>query len=194
MKRSVAHAALLGLLLLVGCETAASRPTFPDIRFTNEPRLRVDVAAVDLQDAFHASFRFPNVEHLFPIPPEHAMQNWAEDRLEATGTMRRLRVRIVDASVTETELPRTKGLTGAFTTDQAQRYDAKAAMSIDILDDRGLSESTIEASVSSTRSVPEGLTPNQRDETWYAMTKDLMTALDRQLEQRMRETFALYVR
>jgi hypothetical protein len=193
MKRSVAHAALLGLLLLVGCETAATRPTFPDIRFTNEPRLRVDVAAVDLQNAFHASFRAPNVEHLFPIPPEHAMQNWAQDRIEATGTMRRLRVRIIDASVTESELPRTKGLTGAFTTDQAQRYDAKAAMSLDILDDRGFSERNIEASVSLTRSVPEGLTPNQRDETWYAMTKDLMAALDQQLEQRMRENFNFYV-
>jgi hypothetical protein len=193
MKRSVAHAALLGLLLLVGCETVATRPSFPDIRFTNEPRLRVDVAAVDLQNAFHASFHAPNVEHLFPIPPEHAMQNWAEDRIEATGTMRRLRVRIIDASVTESELPRTKGLTGAFTTDQAQRYDAKAAMSLDILDDRGFSERNIEASVSLTRSVPEGLTPNQRDETWYAMTKDLMAALDQQLEQRMRENFNFYV-
>ena len=194
MKRSVAHAALLGLLLLVGCETAATRPTFPDIRFTNEPRLRVDVAAVYLQNAFHASFRAPDVEYLFPIPPEHAMQNWAEDRIEATGTTRRLRVRIIDASVIESELPRTKGLTGAFTTDQAQRYDAKAAMSIDILDDRGFAESNIEASVSLTRSVPEGLTPNQRDETWYAMTKDLMATLDRQLEQRMREHFNFYVR
>ena len=194
MKRSVAHAALLGLLLLVGCETAATRPNFPDIRFTSQPRMRVDVAAIDLQNAFHASFRAPNVEHLFPIPPEHAMQNWAEDRIEATGTTRRLRVRIIDASVIESELPRTKGLTGAFTTDQAQRYDAKAAMSIDILDDRGFAESNIEASVSLTRSVPEGLTPNQRDETWYAMTKDLMATLDRQLEQRMREHFNFYVR
>jgi hypothetical protein len=194
MKRFVSHAALLGLLLLVGCETPATRPTFPDIHFTSAPRLRVDVAAIDLQTAFHASFRAPNVEHLFPIPPEHAMQNWAQDRLEATGTTRRLRVRIIDASVVETQLPRPKGLTSAFTTEQAQRYDAKAAMSMDIVDERGVSESNIEASVSLTRSVPEGLTPNQRDETWYQMTKDLMATLDQQLEQRMREHFELYVR
>lgn len=193
MNRSVAHAALLGLLLLAGCETPATKPSFPDIRFTSEPRLRVDVAAVDLQDDFHANFRAPNVEHLFPVSPEHAMENWAHDRLEATGTSRRMRVRIVDASVTETELPRTSGLTGAFTTDQAQRYDAKAAMSIDILNDRGFAERTVEASVAMTRSVPEGITPNQRDEAWYAMTKDLMAALDRQLEQRIRENFTFYV-
>src|SRR3954462_15665534 len=83
MNRSVAHAVLLGLLLLAGCETPATKPSFPDIRFTSEPRLRVDVAAVDLQDDFHANFRAPNVEHLFPVSPEHAMENWAHDRLEA---------------------------------------------------------------------------------------------------------------
>jgi hypothetical protein len=193
MNRSVAQLALLGLLVLTGCDTPTTRPTFPDIRFTNEPRLRIDVAAIDLQDGFHASFRPPNVEHLFPIPPEHAMENWAQDRLEATGTMRRLRVLITDASVTETELPRTSGLTGAFTTQQAQRYDAKAAMSIDILNDRGFPERSIEASVTLTRSVPEGMTPNQRDETWYAMTKELMAALDKQLEQRIRDNFTFYV-
>lgn len=193
MNHPVAQAVLLGLLLLTGCETPATRPNFPDIRFTNEPRLRIDVAAIDLQDAFHASFRPPNVEHLFPIPPEHAMENWAQDRLEATGTTRRLRVLITDASVTETQLPKTPGLTGAFTTDQAQRYDARAAMSIDILNDRGFAERTVEASVTLTRSVPEGLTPNQRDEAWYAMTKDLMAALDKQLEQRIRENFTFYV-
>jgi hypothetical protein len=193
MNRSAAHAVLLGLLFVAGCETPATKPSFPDIRFTSEPRLRVDVAAIDLQDDFHANFRAPNVEHLFPVSPEHAMENWAHDRLEATGTSRRMRVRIVDASVTETELPRTHGLTGAFTTDQAQRYDAKAAMRIDILNDRGFPERSVEASAAITRSVPEGITPNQRDEAWYAMTKDLMAALDRQLEQRIRENFTFYV-
>jgi hypothetical protein len=193
MNRFVAPAVLLGLLLLAGCETPATKPSFPDIRFTSEPRLRVDVAAVDLQDDFHANFHAPNVEHLFPISPEHAMENWVHDRLEATGTARRMRARIVDASVTETELPRTTGLTGALTTQQAQRYDAKAAMSIDILNDRGFAERSVEASVALTRSVPEGLTPNQRDEIWYAMTKDLMAALDKQLEQRMRENFTFYI-
>ena len=38
------------------------------------------------------------------------------------GTARRARVRIIDASVKEVELPKTQGLTGAFTTDQAERY------------------------------------------------------------------------
>ena len=196
MIRSARDAVFLALLLLAplaGCETSPQRPNFPDIRFSQEPRLRLDVAAVELEDDFHPSFRAPNVEHLFPIPPERAMENWARDRLEATGTTRRARVHIVDASVKETELPRTKGLTGAFTTDQAQRYDATVEMSIDLLNERGFPERTISAKASRSQSVAEGITPNQRDEAWYALTKDLMAELDKELERQMRANFTFYL-
>lgn len=193
MNRSVKHAALLGLVLLVACETPATQPSFPDIHFTSEPRLRLDVAVIDLQDDFHASFRAPNVEHLFPVSPEHAMVNWVHDRLEATGTTRRARVRIIDASVKETELPRTKGLTGAFTTAQAQRYDATAEMGVDILNERGFAERTVTAKATRSQSVAEGITPNQRDQAWYGLTKDLMAELDRELERQMRANFTFYI-
>jgi hypothetical protein len=186
----------LGFLLLgplAGCETPATKPSFPDIRFTDEPRLRLDVAAVEIENDFHPSFHAPNVEHLFPIPPEHAMENWARDRLEATGTLRRARVRIIDASVKETELPRTKGLTGAFTTDQAERYDASVEMGVDLLNDRGFVDRTISAKATRSQSVAEGITPNQRDKAWYAMTKELMAELDRELERQIRDNFSFYV-
>jgi hypothetical protein len=197
MNRSVKHAAVLGIFLLgtlAACETPATRPSFPDIRFTNEPRMRLDVAAIDIQDDFHATFHAPNVEHLFPVSPEHAMENWVHDRLEATGTTRRARVRIVDASVKETELPKTPGLRGTFTTDQAERYDATAEMTIDLLNDRGFPERTVTAKAARTQSVTEGITPNQRDEAWYAMTKDLMAELDQELERQVRADFTFYIR
>jgi hypothetical protein len=66
-------------------------------------------------------------------------------------------------------------------------------MSLDILGDGGFPERNVEATATLSRSVPEGITPNQRDETWYAMTKELMAALDKQLEQRMRDNFTFYV-
>src|SRR6266853_1217150 len=147
MNRFVKHAALLGLVLLVACETPATQPSFPDIHFASQPRLRLDVVAVDLQDDFHASFHAPNVEHLFPVSPEHAMVNWVHDRLEATGTTRRARARIIDASVKETR----------------------------------------------SQSVAEGITPNQRDQAWYVLTKDLMAELDRELERQMRANFTFYI-
>lgn len=196
MTRSFKHAVFIGFVLvaaLASCETPATRPVFPDIRFTDQPRLRLDVARIDIKDEFQPSFREPNVEHLFPVPPERAAENWAKDRLEATGNTREARVRITDASVKEVELPRTKGITGAFTTDQAERYDAVIEVSVDILGDNGFAERTVSAKATRSQSVAEGITPNEREQVWYNMTKDLMAELNQELEQQMRANFGYYL-
>ena len=195
MIRSFTAAAALGVVLLAiaACVPPATKPSFPDIRFTDQPKLRLDVAAIEVVDDYHPTFQAPNVDHLFPVPPQRAAENWAHDRLEATGTTRRARVRIIDANVKETELPRTQGITGAFTTDQAQRYDATLEMSVEILNDRGLPERTVTAKSSRTQSVAEGITPNERDTVWYNMTKQLLADQNRELEKQMRANFTFYV-
>jgi hypothetical protein len=181
-------------LALAGCETPPPRPVFPDIRFTERPPMRVDVAAVDIERQFRPTLRAPNVEHLFPIPPERAMENWARDRLQAVGTgARRLRVRIIDAEVREVELPRTGGVRGAFTTDQAQRYDAAVEMSLDLMGERGFAERSVTAKAVRSRSVPENITPNQRETVWYELTKEVMADLDVELERQIRNNFGFYV-
>jgi hypothetical protein len=196
MIRSFKHAAFLGLVLiatLAGCETPATRPVFPDIRFTDQPKLRLDVVAIDIEEQFHPTFQAPDVEHLFPVPPERAAENWAHDRLEATGTTRRARVRIIDASVKEVELPKTQGITGAFTTDQAERYDGAIEVSIDIMGDNGFPVRTVSAKATRSQSVAEGITPNERDKVWYDMTKQMMADLNQELEKQMRANFGYYL-
>ena len=191
MKR---RAFLLAALTLAACETPPPpRPTFPDIRFTERPPMRIDAAAVDIERQFRPTLRPPNVEHLFPVSPERAMENWARDRLQATATSRRVRVRIVDASVREVELPRTGGVRGAFTTDQAQRYDATVEMSVDIMGDRGFAERSVTAKAARSRSVPENITPNDREMAWYQLTKELMADLDVELERQIRSNFGFLV-
>jgi hypothetical protein len=187
--------AVLGFVLLAtlaGCETPSTRPSFPDIRFTSEPKLRLNVAAVDLQSDFHPTFQPPNVEHLFPVPPQRAAENWVRDRLEAAGGTKRLRVRITDASVKETELPRTQGISGTFTRDQAQRYDLRVEIFIELLGDRGIAERSISAEINAHQSVAEGITPNDRDQAWYDLTKRAMKDLDQSLEAKIRSNFGDY--
>ena len=43
------------------------------------------------------------------------------------------------------------------------------------------------------QSVAEGITPNQRDQAWYDMTRAMMVSLDQELERRIRENFTFYV-
>jgi len=197
MIRAARSLPLLGLalglaLVVVGCDTSPTQPIFPDIRFTEEPKLRLDVAAIEIVEEFHPTFQQPNVEHLFPVPPQRAMENWVKDRLVAVGKGKKARVRIIDAGVKEVELPKkTTGITATFTTEQAQRYDATVKMAIDILGEHALPERSITAEASRSQSVAEGITPNDRERAWYDMTKQLMASLDAALEQRMRADFAL---
>jgi hypothetical protein len=197
----LALAPVLALLSVVagflgGCESPSpTRPVFPEIRFTDKPPIRLDVAAVEVVDRFQPTFKEPNVEHLFPVTPARAAGNWARDRLQAAnpGSERRARFVILDASARETELPRTGGVRGAFTTDQAERYDAVIAVELDILGPRGFTERSVTAKASRSTSVAEGITPNQREQAWYDLTRALMADLDRQLEQEIRANFNLLI-
>jgi hypothetical protein len=192
--RFAATAALLVLLgVLAGCASPPPRPSFPDIRFTDEKRLRIDAASIEVVKDFRPSFKPPQVEHLFPIPPELAIENWVHDRVEASGAGRRVVVHILDASVREVALPKTQGLRGTFTTDQAERYDGTVEVRIDLVNERGFPQRTVTAKASRSQSVAEGITPNQRDQAWYDMTRAMMAYLDQELERQIRENFTFYV-
>lgn len=187
---------ILALVLtgaLASCESPPPRPTFPDIRFTGERPIRLAVAAVDVQSNFRPGFQAPHVEHLFPVPPARAMENWAHDRLVASGGGPRARFVIEDASVIEVELKKKEeGITGAFTKEPAQRYDATVAATLQIVDDHGVPVRTVSVKASRSQSVLEGITPNDRDKTWYDMTIALMTDFDQQMSREVSEHFGGY--
>lgn len=194
-RRAVLAAAATAVLS--GCERSlAGRPVFQDIRFTAQPPIRIDVAEIVIQDRFEPSFKEPNVEHIFPVTPARAAANWARDRLEATdrASPRRLRVVITDASVRETLLPKTGGVRGAFTTDQAEKYEGTIEMTVELLGERGFPEASVSGRALRTQTLPEGVTPNQREQAWHDFTRALVADLDREMEPRLRATFANYIR
>ena len=178
---------------LAGCDTAPPPPTFPDIRFTGLPPLALDVASIEIRSEFQPQFHPPYVEHVFPVSPERAIETWARDRLRSVGRQGTARFTLLDASVVETELPRTGGIKGEFTTQVAERYDASLAARLDILDARGFPVRTANVKVVRSQSVLEGLTPNQRDQTWYDMTRALVTDFNQQMESEIRGNFGYYV-
>jgi hypothetical protein len=175
--------AVLGMTgLLAGCESAPPRPSFSDIRFTDSPPIRLAVGGIDVASDFKSSFQSPHVEHLFPVPPARALENWAHDRLAATTGSARARFLIQEASVVEVELKKKEeGITGVLTKEQAQRYDATVRATLSIVDDRGLPVRTVTVKATRSQSVLEGITPNDREKTWYDMTKALMRDFDQQM-------------
>src|SRR5262249_36973422 len=130
---------IVAMLMLAACESAPPRPNFPDIHITEGAPIRLAVGGIDIRVGYKPSFQRPNVEPLYPIPPAHALENWAHDRLVAAGGNARAVFIISDASVTETELKKKEeGITGAFTKEPAQRYDATVEVTLSIVDERGV--------------------------------------------------------
>lgn len=181
-------------LVLAGCASAPTAPTHPEIRFSDKPAIRLDVARVDIVEAYRPPLKAPNVEHLFPVRPSHAAMQWARDRLRADGTTGRAEAVIRDASATETALKRTGGVRGAFTTDRAERYDTAITISVHILDSLGKELAHASATARYSRTVAEGVTLNERERVWHRMTTAMMHALDRALEGEMKKSLAGYLK
>ena len=184
---------IVAILMLAACESAPPRPNFPDIHITGAPPIRLAVGGIDIRNDYKPSFQGPHVEHLFPIPPVHAMENWAHDRLVAAGGNARAVFIISDASVTETELKKKEeGITGALTNEPAQRYDATVEVTLSIVDERGMPVRTVNVKAFRSQTVLEGITPNDREQAWYDLTKTLMNDFDRQMSAEISAHFGGY--
>jgi hypothetical protein len=139
------------------------------------------------------TFHDPNVEHRFPVTPLHALENWAHDRLKPVGKSGRVVLRIANASVTETELPTTQGIQGAFTTQVSERYDLSIEASVQLYDATGFLARSANVRTQRSQSVLQDISPNDRDRTWYDMTKDAMADFDRQMTNEIGSNFGLFL-
>jgi hypothetical protein len=183
--------AVLGVMLtaLAGCQTTPAPARFPELTYAHLGVIKLDVDRVEIASEYQAPLRAPNVDHLFPVPPERAMRRWAQDRLAAAGsnTGRFARFVITDAKVTETNLPRSTGITGAFTKDQSQRYDLSMSAAIEIREDRGNFRSGYAtASTSRSRTVREDISVNDREKVWFEMLEQAMNEINAELERQIK--------
>jgi hypothetical protein len=180
---------------LAGCSTTPPPPRFPELTYGHLGVMRLDVVKVEIASDYQAPLKPPNVDHLFPTPPERVMRRWAQDRLAASGTPGRYaRFVITDAKVTETNLPRSTGITGAFTKDQSQRYDLSMSAAIEVREDRGNFRSGYAtASTSRSRTVREDITINDREKLWFEMLEQAMNELNAELERQIKSNMARFL-
>ena len=176
---------LPGLLagLLAGCESSVLPGGFSEITFEHRPKLTLDVAAVQVDTRFRASLAAPNVEHLVPAPPDRALQRWARDRLRAAGRGGSARFEILDAAVVEERLPVTRGLRGAFVSEQSERYTARAEARLTVFDDRGNLLASATANATRATTVAEDATLSEREKAWFELTEALMGIFDAEMER-----------
>ena len=182
-----------GGLALAGCATPPPRTTFPPITFAQVAPIKLDVREIEIERAYQPPHAAPNVEHLFAVPPAAAATLWAVDRLTAAGPLGRARFIVREASVVEIPLTQSGGLTGAFTIEQSERYDARLVVEIEIVAEDGRIEGTLTVEVTHSRTVPENLTLGERERVWHEMTRAMMDELDVQLDTTIKEAFFAYL-
>ena len=166
------------------------RQSFADLRFTNEPPLRLGVATIEINDEYRPNFDPPHYEQRFPIPLPHVADNWARDRLQPVGTSGRAVAVIIDASAVEISLPKETGITATFTNQLDTQYHARVGIRVEARDDRGGAARMAEAHAERSVTTVEGTTLDERDRMLYQMEAELMADLDRQLETQIRNNFA----
>ena len=185
---------LAGAALVAACTSDPPAPSYPPIRFNDGTVLRLNVAEIDIVQAYKAPLKAPNAEHLFPVPPADAAAQWAKDRLRAAGASGRAEAVIENASVIETKLKRTGGIRGAFTTDQTERYDAELKVTVRILDADGTERARASSTARRHRTMPEDATVNEREGQWYRMTRLLMTTIDESLVRQINQSLSGFLR
>ena len=184
---------ILSGLALSACATPPPVRNLDTISYSERPPIRLDVREIEIQRAYQPPNAAPNVDHLFPVSPAAGAQLWAADRLKAAGPSRRARFIVREAPVIEIPLERLGGLTGTFTIEQSERYEARLVAELQILaeDDSVVASVTVE--VTHHRSVPENLTLNERVRVWHEMTRSLLDEMDRQLDATIKEALTAYL-
>lgn len=181
-------------LLASACDTPPKRQTFATLTFQDRPQLRLDVAQIEIVQAYKAPGQAPNVDHLFPQKPLDVATAWGRDVLRAVGQRGMATYTILDASAIETPLPRATGLTQVFKTEQSDRYDLKIAVRLDLGNPLLLTTGSAEASATRSQTVAENMTLNQREAVWFQMTESAMRELDQKLEAAIRDKLRVFVR
>ena len=194
--RPLTGLAALVVVFLVGCTTPPPPQKLPELTYGHLPRIRLAVDRVDIRDDYKPPLTAPNIEHRVPQAPARAAVRWAGDRLVAVpdGGGRRAEFVVVDARMTETPLPRTGGVQGMFTTDQAQRYDAHLAVRLEIADVRGATLGVVTAEASQSRTAPEGITLDARDRLQFEVVEALMRIVDAELTRSIESTLGRWKR
>lgn len=178
---------------LTACELAVPQDQYPPLTYKDLPPIKLDVASIEIETAYQSKSEPPNVELLFPVRPDQAAANWGRDRLVAAGQSRRLRYIVREASATEEALETQTGVSGAFTTDQAERYKANLGLEIEILSDQGQIVGTVAVRSSRTITMPEDASIREREQVWYSLTKKLMADANGQLEATMNKALSNFI-
>ncbi len=192
----LATVAVAASLALAGCSTPAPVQTLPQITFAHLAPLLFDVETVEVDNRYKAPNDPRYIEDRFPTPPASAIRIWAIEHLKPVGASGSgtLRVVIKRASVEEEKLDIDKGIKGAFTKEQSNRYTLMIDADVVLLDSTGKQVGFSSAKASRSITTREDISLNDREKLWFEMTEKTMGDFNTEMESNIRQYLAKWVR
>ncbi len=191
MRKYLCIMGLLCLGFLPACVSAPPETAEPVLTFAHMRPVALNVAKIEVLDEYRPTMQEPYVDHLMPSPPARAAKILAEEKLQAVGEGRLLRVVIDEASVVKENLPVTEGFWGAFSQEPAERYKAKVTLRFELVNEAAPDIIIGHASVigKRTKTLIEGESPAARDQAMTELTEALMSDLYDGFDTVVRGTF-----
>ncbi|WP_343560702.1 hypothetical protein [Kiloniella sp. b19] len=196
MTRGRSLLALLAAVVLSGCQTTPSPSGYAHITFGHKGTFNLVAQELVIEQEYLSPAQAPNVEHIFPIPPALTAEQWALDRLRASGVQdnSRLVYRVLEASVIEEKIePGEETLESFFRKDPTEAYTGKIRVNLSLEDARGFTLASVNAQAERKMTALPDLTLNEREALWFSMTEKLMAEIDQQLETAIPQHFGKYL-
>ncbi|MZR29992.1 hypothetical protein [Sneathiella litorea] len=194
LRRLLTILSLLMTTALLGCVAPPPNPVYPEITFQHLNPLYLNVGEIKIVDEFTPPLKHPHVEHELPVSIDQSVRNWVRDRLRTTGNSGAVAtITIKDASAVEQGLEKDSGLKGLITKNQSELYVFHLLVELKITEISG-SSAFVTAEATRTKSVPEGITLNQREKTYFTQVESLMRAFDQEMEKSIRTFMGAYLR
>lgn len=174
---------------------AQSSGDLPPIRFTLQPKIKLAVRSVQIRSEYIAPAEPPFVDHKARVRPVGVMRRWGEQRLQATPSASQDEAVFIvrEASIVRRELETKGGLSGLFTKEEAERFDLVLEGHMVIYDGNGNRVGFASTVTTRYQTVLEDADEDNRQRTWYDMTKKGMDQFNRQMEAAIRKHLSQWV-
>ena len=196
----LAAALTLSLAACAGAPPPPSGPVTATITYKHMPQLVVDVARVELVEAWRQPGTLPHIGHRNTNSPPEIIRAWTRDRLRAEpgGPGARdgstLRVILRNGAVTRTNLKVAEGVGGIFQDETDTRIEAICAVDVELMDPTAGRIGGISVQVSGARNILESASLNDRDVIYFALMEELASSLNQELENGLRAELGFVIK
>jgi hypothetical protein len=191
---ALAAAIALGALAFHAPVAAAAADVVSVISFSDASTLSTDATSLSIYVDARPPKEYPHVMYRAPFTFEQAAKAWADSHFSLSGnSVNTLRITLREGDIIEKLLPKTGGIKGWFTKDQAAEYEARLALEVAVVDPTGKVVASADGKAWHTRTMPEGSTEEDKRHVWADMIKTCFDNMDAELQPRIRSTMVRYV-